>query len=133
MTPTAGTIKRETPQNSNPYPYIADIIAAFAPGIFFIYGFSLNNRGIEDVMSVNGPPKINPHVRMSKIIPYSLGYKCTSYKNMKRMAEASREEMKMVLLKRGLKYDPAIPPKNVLTAQRTAIILDYFFMPIIER
>jgi hypothetical protein len=128
-----GTIRREIPQNKSPYPYIAETMAAFAPGILRIYGFSLRSKGMDDVMRVKGPPKMSPHVRIRMTTDISLGYRCTSSRKTNSMAEASSEAMKMVLLKVGLKYAPSSPPKKVLIAHRTAIIRDSRFMPIMER
>ena len=79
------------------------MIAALAPGIFLIYGFSLRRRGIDEVIRVKGPPKMSPQVRTRIATEVSLGYRWTSSKKTNRMAEASREAMKMVLLKVGLK------------------------------
>lgn len=112
---------------------MADTIAAFAPGMFFIYGFSLSRRGIDELISVNGPPNMSPQVTISTVTSVSLGYKCTYSKNTNNIAEANNEAMNIVLLKVGLKYEPMIPPQKVLTAHRTAMILDYLTIPIIER
>ena len=88
---------------------------------------------MDEVISVKGPPKMSPHVKTKMTTEVSLGCRWTSYKKTNRMAEASSEAMKMVLLKVGLKYDPSNPPKKVLTAHRTAMIRDSLFMPIIDR
>ena len=76
---------------------------------------------------------MSPQVTISTVTSVSLGYKCTYSKNTNNMAEANSEAINMVLLKVGLKYEPMIPPQKVLTAHKTAMILDYLTIPIIER
>jgi len=49
------------------------MMAAFAPGIFLIYGFSLRRRGIDEVIRVKGPPKMSPQVRTRMATEVSLG------------------------------------------------------------
>lgn len=46
---------------------MADTIAAFAPGMFFIYGFSLSRRGIDELIRVNGPPNMSPQVTIRTV------------------------------------------------------------------
>lgn len=58
---------------------------------------------MDEVMRVKGPPKMSPQVRMRMTTDVSLGYRCTSSRKTKSMAEARSEAMKMVLLKVGLK------------------------------